>query len=219
MATVTALSVRCAARFHDTANSIVSQAEWVNLLNDAYSWVHNQMGSSEWAHKQATATLSIGAAATSVALPVDAQRVLVVWNDTDKVLMGPLKGNNVPRARFGDFVTTVGQPGFYRIYANTLQVYPTPTATTSIIIDYLATPSTLSLAGGGGTVTTPAFPAEYHQILVEYALFLAYVDDDNADVAGGHLQVAQGLLTQMQAALMVGQEDTYPQIVDQWYSV
>lgn len=218
MATVAALKVRAATRFRDPNNNVVTPAQWESYLNDAYDWLNGSAGVSEWPHMQATANVTVLANTNSIALPTDAIRVLSAWDSTDMALLKPLHGNVTPKARFGAPTDTAGAPGFYRVLGNQLLVFPTPTAATTISLDYIGTPATLAETPAGGTVQTPPFASTYHQILVEYALYLAYVDDGNDKLAAEHMKLASDWLVKMQLALMSGQTDSSPQIVDSWYN-
>lgn len=214
MATVANLVIRCASRFRDVNNAINSPTDWLAYLNDAYDWVNSECGANAWPQMENTTTLTFGIGVATVPLPTDTHRVVSVWDATDQVILIPIKGWVTPKARFGD--TSTGAPGFYRIFGGQMTVYPTPTVSTNLTVDYLSGP--IPLTSGGGN-PTPPFPSEYHQVLVEYALGLAYLDDGAADMSKAHMTAASAILVQLQVALMGGQEDSLPQIVDSFYNV
>src|SRR5207344_2974807 len=110
----------------------------------------------------------------AVALPTDATRVLSVHDHTNYVKLEPLEGV-AEHLRLWVTQTEDGVPVCYRIRNGNLLLYPLPTGVYTYYVEYLSRPADLSADGD-----LPAFPSQYHDILVEGALADAYLDDGNA---------------------------------------
>ncbi len=209
---LTALQTRCKTRFRDTAGSIVDDAGWTGFLNDAYQQVNGALPWWPWKESR-SGTLTYAPGDRSKPLPADVSRVNAVWSSTDKIPLVPLENRHSYRSLYPDGTET-GVPGQYRVFAGTLEVYPLPTAQTVIVIDYFAAPAPLA-----GATDEPAFPEQFHRILVEGALARAYEDDGATEQAkthwGHYTEILAGLVLDLGAA---DQSERYPEIVDEWYA-
>lgn len=208
MSTLTVIRDECEARFQDTGNLIVTEATWLLLINSRYRRV---MGDNEqWPFLEAQGTVSVTASTRSGALPTGVYTILAAWNDTDNVKMVPIDSYRAYRAEFPDDDES-GTPVFYRVVDDDLWVWPKPTATTSIKIDYRVAEADLAAAD------SPAFPSQFHPILISGALADAYLDDGNLrqyEVHEGHFQEQ---LAKMRHELLTARTERYHQIVDDFY--
>lgn len=209
---LTALRDRCEQRFRDPTNQIVTEAQWLLYLNEAYRDVIS--ASPFWPFKEvaSTGTLTVTAGATYVNLPTDAERVTSVRNATDDVVLQQVDGNAVPAANWANSDET-GVPGWYRVYAGRLYVYPTPASDTVLDVEYPSPPADLS-AGSD----EPDFPENHHTVLIEGALKRAYEDDgDFARADRCKLAFDEALAAMKVDLLAPARHDHYPGIADDWW--
>lgn len=212
MATLALLRTRCKTRTRDTNNAIWSDAEWTSYINDAYD---DAIGDSPWWPflKAKNTAFSYTAQAASMPLPTaDVYRVNSVMNLTDRYPLAPLSGaaSAVDAYPYAD--TAFGNPIHYRIYNQTLEVYPRPLVTITLQLEYMVTPVDLS-----GDSDVPIFPAQYHQgILVAGAMARAYEDDGNSAMAETHWKKYNETVEDMKTDLLSTQTENYPIIQDVW---
>lgn len=173
-----AIRTYCATRFRDTANVIVSDADWKNYVNSVYGNVLITMPYAPW--NEASGTLVVPASTRSVALPLDGWRVTAVYDQTDAYPMIPIEGRDMI---FSEYPTQieVGQPMHYRIFNNLLEVYPLPQADTTFLVEYAHLPADLV-----ADTDLPVFPEPYHDMLVTGAVGMAYRDDGNDGMASAY---------------------------------
>lgn len=206
---LTALRDRCESRFGDTANRIVTEAEWLDYLNEAYMEV---VGAEPmWPFLETrTTSLTISAGGQSVALPTDVTRVTAVFNATDKIPLAPIPGQAQFRHYFPD-TSSQGMPLFYRLYAGNIDVYPTSQSAITLHVDHPAPSVPLALGAD-----EPAFPEQYHNLLVYGALSLAYEDYPEIDPQGADRNRGRftRLLENMRVELLQPRHEGYPGIMD-----
>lgn len=209
MSTFLALRTRCSVRFSDAAFALVTDATWKDHVNTAYRRV--QSAEALWPWRELTSTtLTVVAATRSIALPIDAWRVLSVYNSTDTIKLWPFEGT-VEQLRQWD-QTETGTPIQYRILNDLLQVYPIPTGSTVLTVEYLGRAADLS-----GDSDLPVFPSQYHDILVEGALADAYADDGNTSQYTLHDGRFKELLAEMRQDLLSDRQERSSEIVDNWF--
>lgn len=209
MSTANALVDMCEERFRDSTNLIYSAAYWLNRINDAYMEVIN--ASPFWPFLQTSPTnLSYSAQAANVALPADTLRVDAVFNATDNYPLTVLDGDAEAWATFPSLTTDFGMPLFYRVYAGAIELYPRPSATTSLRLMTALAPVELTGAA------EPIFPESWHRLLVLGALAKGYEDDDNPGPASNYRAQFDRGIEQMKDALLVPQAETYAPLIDRW---
>lgn len=209
---LTALTARCKKRFADPNNNVLADGDWTDYLNDAYA--DALAASPYWPFFETQVTnLAYAIGVRSAALPTDAFRVSAVWNATDQFRLTPIEGRNEVYLLFPDQNET-GQPTQYRVFSNTLQVYPLPEKATTLQVEYFAGPAATLLVAGGDV---PVFPSQYHRLLVEGALSRAYTDDGNSDWAKMHGDREATLIQQMVNDLLGTRQSRNAEIVDDWY--
>jgi hypothetical protein len=195
-----------ATRFRDPSNAIVLDTDWKNYVNTAYGDVLMRMPWAPW--NEGSASLVIGASTRSVALPTDVDKVLAVWNSTDQFPMVPLEGrmqtyNEYPQQ------TEIGQPMHYRIFGESLLVYPLPQVSTTFVVEYVVMPADMV-----NDTDVPAFPTQWHDVLVSGAVALAYRDDGNIAMAQEYDKEAEDMIKALIQDSMQPRQDRYYEIVD-----
>lgn len=208
---LTALQTRCRTRFRDANQAIVTNAEWLAYLNDAYQDV--QAADPHWPWMETrSSSVSVTANARSATLPTGAIGVTAVRSLTDKIKLEPLDGTAEHIRAFPDVAGTPGIPRLYRVFGRTLEVYPVPAVTTTLEVEYNV--GATELASG---TDEPAFKPQYHRILVEGALVRAYIDDGAPDQAALHQAAFDSLLADLRYAELGTRTEHFPAIVDSWY--
>lgn len=210
MATTSALVTRLETRFDDTGHAIYSAANWLSYLNDAYSWMSARLPWGPWKEKR-TLSLTVTANSDVVDLPADGWRVTFVDDTTDGYQLQPFRSRTQVRRVMAQGET--GPPLYYRFLNQQLQVFPTPTVNTTLTLYYYGP---LTALDTGGT-NNPVIPDEHEQLLLEYALFLAYTDDEDLQRAQLHQASALDALDALIADLGSNRAEGNPILVDDWY--
>jgi len=210
--TFTNLKVRAASRFRDTANAVYSDVEWGGYVNDAYRWITLSHHDWPWMVQLNASLLTFTPNTQAMALPVDVFAVRSIFNVTDNYLIRP-RGNTESHLFEYTPLTDVGYPDLYRIRNNSVELYPAPDHTVVLRIEYVAPPVDMS---AGADV--PAFPAQYHMVIVEGALALGYEDDGAAEEHDRHWQKFIDQVDKMYHAMMAGQMSSYGEISDTFFT-
>lgn len=208
--TTASLLARVKARFDDPDQAIYDDASWVAYLNDAYKWVASS--SPYWPFEETRATVSVTAGANAGDLPTGCTQVNLVWDQTNGIVLTPF-GNRKQHAQYLPYATEQGTAWWYRLFNDTLEVYPAPAATTSYTIEYFGPLATL-VAGS----VDPAIPEVHQGVISEYALYLAYKDDDDDGNAQAHKAEAVELLTRLATDLTANRTDSFQDVVDDAYA-
>lgn len=208
-----AIRTRCAVRFKDPANVIITDATWKDYVNHRY---HEALGHSgllraPW-NEAVTTSLSVTAETRSATLPVDAWHVNSVYNSTALVKMEPLEGI-AEHLRYWPDLTEDGTPVTYRIRNNTIEVYPLPSVTTALRVEYVAQLAVLS-----ADADLPVFPQNFHgRLLVDGALADAYLDDGNQKQYDTHEAIFQAAIKDLVMWAGETQTERYPEVTDNFY--
>lgn len=198
------------ARFSDSSNVIYTEAEWLEYINDRYQEVWG--ATPFWPFRRSHATVSVTAGSrASSALSNGVWQVESVLDSTNDNRLLPLRSRS-DLARIDPAETSSGPPQFYRLFSNTLEVWPTPDTTVSLKVDVLLQGTDLAASD------SPAFPAQYHRMLVDGALASAYADDGNAQMAKYYEDRFAGKLAQMMVDLLGHQEEGNYVIQDDYWT-
>lgn len=203
---LSALVTRCASRYRDLGSAVVNTAGWENYLNDAYADVI--AASPLWPFLNSSFDAVLAAGQSSVELPPDVFRVSAAFNATDDILLTPITDTSSFLDRFPNPNEDRGVPEFYRMQGTFLQVYPWPAVPTAIALEVYSPPAPLTSAD------EPAFPEQYHRMLVAAALAYAYEDDGNLKQSQAHGATFARLLGDMKNDLMSPRTPKYPTILD-----
>lgn len=181
-----------------------------NMANDAYSKIIG--ANPHWPFKETldqAADMIVTPPANSVTLPTDATAVLDILNTTDDIPMREITGRKTWAQMFPLQGDAPGPPLYYRIFNNSIQVFPYPSQVTQLRVEYKVRPGRFA-----GATDVPVFPSEYHGLIVEYIMALAYTDDGNPAMAAQHMAVFEQRLAEMKADLLGPRGDSYAQIND-----
>jgi len=186
------LKLRCASRFRDTLNVIYTADEWGEYLNEVYSLTMTQDPGLTYMENLSAVNFAAGDALAT--LPADTYQVNNAWNVTDGYALRPITN----RAEFLEFYQpdapsgSLGTPEFYRLVANSIELYPAPAVATEVRLEYIARQIALVSSGD-----SPIFPTQFHGLLVEGALARAYADDGNPEEAARHEQQFRQQLSEL----------------------
>lgn len=193
------LKTRCALRFRDTSNQIVTS--WTDHLNVA---LYRFLAEADFPMEVTSTTLAFAAADKSKALPTDVYGVLSVRNDTDDTKLYQLDGWDA-QVRAYPNRDEQGDPYHYRVLGNNLHLYPVPASAKTIEIFYRASPTAMSADGD-----TPGIPVRYHDALVIGALMEAYLDDADYERLGALGKRWDDYIRQAVLELTGSRHESYP---------
>lgn len=209
MSTRLQLQTETALRLRDTGLVVFTAPYLNNALNAGYEFI---MGASPfWPFLEAMANGAsqvVPANGNVITLPTDVWRILSINNDTDKYALTEITGRKQFLALYPDPTAQTGTPKHYRVFGNQVQVFPYASAATQLRVEYYVA------ANLAADSDVPVFPSEWHNLLVEYAMFVAYTDDGNLQQAAAHQATFQARLAHMKASLLGPRGDSYPQIND-----
>lgn len=210
MATTTSMIAQLKVRFGDAAGDIVTSANWLAYLQDAYD--EGNRHSPFWPFEETIDTsVTIAVGANSASLETEqpgAWRVTSVLNTTDNYPLRPL--TRKPADDYPTLSADKGSPESYRLVKNTLEVYPYPDHAVVLRVELYVPPAALV-----DDTTTPVWPPEFHRVLQDGALALAYEDDGNEKFSDRHRGRFMEGLAKMEEALLGGlRSESYPQILD-----
>ena len=142
---VATMIARCSLRYQDENNDQISEAGWAAYLNDAYRDVLNS--NPLWPFlKQTNLHLTFPEGSTedfrSQTLPTNVFKVTSVYNVTEQYPMRAIEGGTQHIRLYPD-QTLTGVVQRYRVFNNTLEVWPLPEETTDILLDYIIAPPDL----------------------------------------------------------------------------
>lgn len=173
-------AIRAAARRQtNLTTSDISDADLLTIINEGLREIATQHR-WEWLFK--SSTLNSTADTAEIALPADFMFMGMVQRNGTKD--SPLQNISFEEYKYwyGDDVSSSTTPTFYYIRFDDgtgyIGIYPTPSTTTTALLDiyYYRTPTELS-AGGD----TPEFDARFHSALVDYAAYRLWEREEYFD--------------------------------------
>ena len=160
------------------------------LINRSYQ---EMAGAADYPWLEATST---GVAPLSI---TDLRTIESVVDTTAQVRLAPLDRRHIMESDYT--LTTTGTPSWYYLTTgSTVAVYPANT-TDSLSVRYWKIPTDLT-----GSVE-PGFPARFHHLIVDGAVYYAYLDSDNFEAASGTREHWMLGRRDMDEQLLVGQHD------------
>lgn len=199
----------CAMRFRDQGFAIVSDTDWKSYVNSAYGNLLTFTPHAAW--NEFSATVSINAGVRSGSLPQDGWRVSAVWNATDGYPMTPLEGRDQVFEEY-PLQNETGAPQHFRIFSNSLYVYPLAIVNTSFTVEYAKQSGDLV-----NDIDVPILPEAYHDLIVSGAVELAYRDDGNLQMASQYQAEYQDGLMALKTEAGQPRQPRFYEIVDNAY--
>lgn len=196
----------CATRFRDTNNVVVADADWKNYVNTAYHDVLAHCTFFPWS--ETSSVVQIAANTRGVALPLDVWQIEAAWDQDNQFPLVALEGRQQVYMEYPQ-QTEVGQAMHYHVFNNQFNVYPMPAQLTNYKLEYIQRPADLN-----ADADLPVFPVQYHDMLVDGAVALAYVDDGNLQQAQVYQTRFEQRRQQLVNDLMQPRQDRYYEIVD-----
>lgn len=172
---------RCSVRFQDENFDNKSEAAWLGYLNDAYRDVIS--ANPLWPFLHQTTTLTIPAMSRGVTLPANVLKLTSVYNLTDQYPMRAIEGDTQHIRRYPD-QTVDGVASRYRVFNDQLQVWPLPTATIDVVVDYIIAPADLGSGASNVIASTTGDVAGAHTIAIAAEDILLTVVA--VELSGGH---------------------------------
>jgi hypothetical protein len=209
VSTFSAIRTRCSVRFSDASFQIVTDAVWKDYVNAAYR--RTIADEALFPNRELSTTINSVAQTRTLALPTDSTRILSIHDSTNFVKLEPLEGL-AEHLRLWVTQTEDGVPVAYRIRNGSILLYPLPQGVNVYTVEYLGRPADLS-----GDSDLPAFPSQYHDILVEGALSDAYADDGNLKQQALHEARYHELFQAMRLDLLGERGERYYEPTDNFY--
>jgi hypothetical protein len=150
----------------------------VTQVNDAQNYITAQTDFRELQDLEEVTTV---AGTATYALPTDFQRLVNVTLELSTGTILPLVSDANTRMDLEEITT--GQPERFAIDGMNLRLWPTPSEEYTVRLRYYRIPTTLVNAGDISEI-----PAQYHHLLVSYALFHCYQRENDYQAAQYHKQ-------------------------------
>lgn len=181
------------------------------MLNDS---MYDAASRDSWPFMEETVTLTFsGSSAVPSNLPADFERPVSLVRTADKVKLTPVRYEIVDQ--WGADLTESGQPLYYYLLADQLNVWPVPGASETLRMRYIKTPATLT----AGTLSAAIdWPVRHHRVIVLGALFKLYDMEDDPELAVRFQQQYEQRIQQMAGDVFSRQLDR-PDVIytDPWF--
>lgn len=142
MTTATALCTQAANRFKDPNNRVISATQWLAYLNQCYSDVNESSPLLPWL-EQAEALVSVTAGSRSGNLPANTLTINWAYDVTDDYRLIGQEGRG-DQWHQDHLRSETGQPVTYRLRGGTIELFPTPSITTSVAVECMTAPGDLN---------------------------------------------------------------------------
>jgi len=175
------------------------------LIDDA----HKELCLREaWPFLEREETITQAAGDNTVSTTLTLNKVLALVNATNKHVLLPLRTDGQLKDFVGDLSLT-GDPTHYYFIGDSLYLWPTPSAATSLRIRFLTEPTTLVETSQDSAVL---WPARHDSVVLYAALSKAYFIND--DPQGAALQqVMEARLQTARADLWMKQYDRTDRVI------
>ncbi len=201
---VSEISTRVLRQFGDEANVQITDADILRWVNDAMREIalHNNL-------LQSRATTRLIAGQREYGLPNDVLTLRSVrYADTKLRAMAPAEAEAYIERPHD--TTNRGVPQLYWVWANRLNIWPTPDRTDANDLQIFYTRQPIPVAA---VTETPELPLQYHNRIVEYCLQQAYELDENWSAAQAKQQQFQQGVEVLKGQEEYTPRDFYPSIV------
>jgi hypothetical protein len=129
--------------------------------------------SSEIRLMEEAKTITTSAGVTAYALPTDYQRLIDLFYVSAHELLVPMDIRD-----FDALPTSEGRPYGYTVRDANLFLYPTPSEAYEFTLRYWRLPADMVADSD-----TPEIPVQYHQLLISYAMWKAFLREDDGQMA------------------------------------
>ena len=183
----------------------LSRSTLARLIDDA----HKELCLREaWPFLEREETITQAAGDNTVSTTLTLNKVLALVNATNKHVLLPLRTDGQLKDFVGDLSLT-GDPTHYYFIGDSLYLWPTPSAATSLRIRFLTEPTTLVETSQDSAVL---WPARHDSVVLYAALSKAYFIND--DPQGAALQqVMEARLQTARADLWMKQYDRTDRVI------
>lgn len=188
--------------FNDHGFTDTSVIRKVALINDT---VWDICAREPWPFLEKTASLNFdGTGPAPTNQPTDFRAVLSLRRADNGDPLDPERYDVMVR-KYGQDLTTAGQPVAYYFLANKIQVYLVPGAGTGVLnLQYLANHPVLTQAS---LETDILLPPQFHRAIVLGSLYKLYDMDDDFDIGASFQQQYEDKITKMRNQLWQVQFD------------
>lgn len=156
-----------------TVNGLSYRTLVTNWINEAAQHISREV---QLPQLELTQSTPVSAGVSTVALPGDIQVLTAVIGDSGRL-------HQVDISEIDDAEDSTGTPTQFAIYGSNLELYPTPSSSTTLTIRYEASLTDLTLTSGTSTL---AFPDDFLDLLVHYARMRAFAMEDDFEASTFH---------------------------------
>jgi hypothetical protein len=161
---------------------------------------------SEFRSQESTATVTTSANAATYALPTDYSRLIDFFYNESHELLSPMDVRD-----FDALPESTGRPYAYAMRGNELVLYPTPDAVYTFTLRYWRLPKDMSADSD-----EPEIPAQYHDLLIAYAMQKAFMREDDLQMAKAWEEQWNGGLLKMRGEVQSDHFDGPRQVGGSW---
>lgn len=156
-------------------NDTSYRAFMLSCLNLVLKDISNRQQQWHWRWLEKTATAPTVASQHTYDVPsdLDTNKILAVYERTNDITMKFMPYDKFVRL-VADPSADSGNAVIWTFYANTLRLYPVPSAVLTMYMDYIKTITALADSAG-----TTDVPAKYDTVIIDGALVYAYKFDKN----------------------------------------
>jgi hypothetical protein len=174
--------------------------EW---LNEAERFIALQAGIRTGQDVESYSTTSDDA---TLALPSDFLRIIDLANTDDDDLL-----RVIDLRSFDDLPSQTGQPTYYVIIGQNVTLYPTPDAVYPLQLRYWSLPPAMTSDG-----VSPTIPAQYHHLLVRYALMRAFQRENDYEAAAYYREQFENDVQKLRGEVQYEGQDGPRQVPGMW---
>lgn len=196
---VSEIALRVKRVFGDEAGAQITDADIMRWINDAQRdiAVNNNL-------LQVVAESTLTSGSTEASMPANMLTIRnIYWN---KQKLKPVSYEDATEQSLEESEER-GTPTTYWVFANKIQIYPSPDVAGNLKVYYTRQPVEVTAVGN-----TPELPQQYHNRIVEYCLAQAYELDDNWESYKQKMQMFQDGMDRLKGHEDWQGQDVYPSI-------
>ena len=213
MTTLATLTQLAANRFADPNFNVWTQDNWCDYVNQAYQKVNGSTPLWPWLEAQ-NALCSFDVGDRELALPdtgyATTYQVHFAYDCTHDEPLRPDMQRGHTWHSGQQLNSTTGMIQTYRVVNNCLALYPLTDEAVTVMLEYVAYPAPM------GCDDSPAFAYD-HEMLIDGAAALAYLDDGNMDQYNARWAKFEQSIKDMINSQLAFRTETYQEIMDSWW--